>query len=293
MRYRNLLVSRILLILLFSTGFLSGIYGQAPKLKSTSWRDNWKVDLKTGSGVLLSEVPEKYLERINNVNIPLKAPGIAGIFSVKKGLTPHLEMGYQVDYMQINGKVDQGINTYNVRTKAFGNSFLVLYNLKSTKDFRPRYNYFVSYKIGAISLKNDPRKIAENGIPVLPSGTEKGNQFIKNVAVITGIGIGINYQLTNNLSLIGTFELNRSADIASDIYKIQKVFYHSPNTVNNYASLSGGICYAFNFSKQKKSSFFNSRNETEKRLLYSKIERKKGRYSKANLPPWYQHSKGI
>ena len=266
---------------------------QLPKLKSTSWRENWKIDLKTGFGILLSEVPEKYLDRINNVNIPLKVPGAIGIFSVKKGLTPHLEMGSQFDYMRIQGNVKQDNDTYNILTQALGYSFSVQYNLKRTDEFRPRYNYFTYYKIGAISLKNNPKKIMSDGSQIPATNSSSGDKFIKNVAIITGLGIGFNYQFTNNLSTIGTLELNRSSDAVSEIYRIDKIFYHSTNTVNNYSSITVGLCYSFNFSKRKKSTFFNAGTETNKRLLQSKIAKTKGKSSTSNRSPWYNKKKGI
>lgn len=288
MHYLQSLFSRILLcFVVLSFSLLS--FGQAPKLKSTSWHDTWKIEVKTGFGALLSEVPEKYLDRVNYVNIPMKVPGVTGILSVRKGLTPHLEMGYQFDYMRINGNVEQGNSTYNVQTQTLGNSFLVLYNFKSTAIFRPRFNYYGYYRIGAVSLKNDPKQIMPDGSQVPVAGSSDNNKFLKNVAVITGIGIGINYQFTNNLSLVGTFDLNRSSDAVADIYKIQKIFYHSANTVNNYSSIAIGLCYSFNLSKVKKSTFSNSGTETEKRLTQFKISKKKGKLSKSNLPIWYNY----
>jgi len=293
MLYHRSLTIRILILSLFIISFSHFSFGQLPKLKSTSWRENWKIDLKTGFGILLSEVPEKYLDRINNVNIPLKVPGAIGIFSVKKGLTPHLEMGSQFDYMRIQGNVKQDNDTYNVLTQALGYSFSVQYNLKRTDEFRPRYNYFTYYKIGAISLKNNPKKIMPDGSQIPATNSSSGDKFIKNVAIITGLGIGFNYQFTNNLSTIGTIELNRSSDAVSEIYRIDKIFYHSTNTVNNFSSITIGLCYSFNFFKRKKSTFFNAGTETNKRLLQSKIAKTKGKSSTSNRSPWYNKKKGI
>lgn len=292
MLYLQSLIVWILNLLLFTFSFSQLSFGQEPRLKSKSWRENWKIDFKTGSGALLSEVPEKYLDRINNVNIPLRVPGITGILSVKKGLTPHFEMGYQFDYIRINGNVEQGNSTYNVLTQSFGNSFLVLYNLKKTDEFRPRFNFFVYYKIGAISLKNDPKEIMQDESLLPVNESSEGNKFINNVAIITGFGIGINHQITNNLSLTGTFELNRSSDAVGEVYKINKIFYHSSNTVNNYCSIATGLCYSFNFSEHKKSTYFNPQNETDKRLIQNRIVRRKGKTSIKNKSIWYDHKRG-
>lgn len=272
------------------------VVAQQPKLKSTSWRDNWKFELKTGVGTLLSEVPDKYLDRINQVNIPTLKPGPVAVFSVKKGLTPHLEMGYQIDFMRFSGDVNQKVEqeeiTYLVLTQTMGNSFIAKYNLKPTNEFRPKYNYYISYRLGAISLKNNPTERLADG-SLAPNTISAGdNSFIKNVAIVTGIGLGINYQLTSNLSMIGTVDLNRSADVVDDIYKPYKIFYKSPNTVNSYASLSVGLSYALYFSEQKKSTFFHSRTVTDKKLLESKISHRKGKKSKSNLPVWFNHKQG-
>ncbi|MFY9154020.1 MAG: hypothetical protein WAO52_18510 [Prolixibacteraceae bacterium] len=262
-----------------------------PKLKSTSWRDNWKFEFMTGVGTLFSEVPEKYLDRINNVNIPTLKPGPTAIFSVKKGLTSHLEMGYQLDFMRIAGDVNQEEVNYHVLTQTMGNSFILKYNLKPTNEFRPRYNYYIFYRIGAISLKNNPTERRSDGslAPNIISASD--NSFIKNVAIVTGIGIGVNYQLSSNLSLIGTVDLNRSADVVDDIYKPYKIFYNSENTVNSFTSVALGLSYAINISEKKRSTFFNSNSETDKRLKQVRIKRKKGHKSTANLPVWYNHNR--
>lgn len=256
-----------------------------PNLKS-SLIDKWKFDFRTGSGTLLSEIPDKYLDRINNVSVPLKSPGLANIVSIRKGIGPHLELGYQIDYLSIRADVFQDKLQYDVNTKAFANSILLLYNLKRTDKYRPRLNYYCYYKTGAISLSNDPRE-------KYPSGNKKAlvpvsqTDYLKNVALLSGLGIGLNVQLNNNFSLTGTFEYNRISDIASDIYKFHKLFYDSGNTLTHVTCLNAGISYAFNFSEKKKSTYFRSRTQTEKRLLNQKTVRKKGRSSAANRPVWY------
>jgi len=284
------LLYRILYSILFYGAFSIQSFGQEPKLKSTSWRDNWKLEFKTGSAAILTPVPDKYLERTNNVNVPLRAPGAIGIFSIKKSITPHLEMGYQLDYMRIKGMVDNDKTEIKVLTQAYTHTYQIQYNIKSTEDYKPLYNYFLYYKIGGISLKNDP-------LDQLQAEVESGssvsvNKFVSNVAILTGIGAGINYQLSNNLSLTGTFEVNRSSDAIEELYKIHKLFYSSSHSVNNYIELSFGLSYWFSFGIQKRSLFYNSRNETDKQLKRKRIEKKKGKNSYSNKPTWYNNKKG-
>ncbi len=281
---------RILYFILFYCIFSHQSFGQEPKLKSTSWRDNWKLEVKTGTAAILTPVPDKYLERTNNVNVPLGTPGVIGIFSIKKSITPHLEMGYQLDYMRIKGMVDNDISKIKVLTQAFTHTYQIQYNIKSTEEYKPLYNYFLYYKIGGISLKNDP-------LDQLPHETEPGlsesrDKFVSNVAILTGIGAGINYQLNNNLSLTGTFDVNRSSDAIEELYKIHKLFYNSSHSVNNYIELSFGLSYWFSFGTQKKSLFYNSRNETDKQLIRTRIEKEKGKNSFSNKPTWYNNKKG-
>lgn len=281
----NTLQFRILYFILFYCIFPIKSFGQEPKLKSTSWRDNWKLEFKTGTAAILTPVPEKYLNRTNNVNIPLRIPGPIGIFSLKKSITSHLEIGYQLNYMRIKGKVNDNSSTVTVLTQAYTHTFQIQYNLKKTDEYKPLYNYFLYYKVGGISLKNEPldKKSVE-------SNSE--NKFLSNVAILTGIGAGINYQLNNNLSLTGTFDVNRSSDAMEELYKIHKLFYHSSHSVNNYIELSFGLSYWFSFGTPKRSLFYHSRNETDKQLIRTRIEKEKGKNSYSNKPTWYNNKKG-
>lgn len=281
---------RIFIIVLFCGLFSFQSFAQKPKLISSSWRDNWKLEFKTGTGTILTPIPEKYLDRTNYINIPLNVPGVIGIFSVKKSITSHLEMGYQFDYMRIQGKVAIKNIEVEVLTQSYFHSYLIQYNFKKTNKFKPLLNYFLYYKIGGISLKNDPLDDLPEG--TIPASSENTKKFTSNVAVLTGIGAGINYQLNNNFSLTGSFDLNRSSDAVEDIYQIHKLFYHSSHSVNNYISLTFGLSYCFNFSKEKKSSYFNPGTETEKRLIQSKIARRKGKSSQSNNSIWYDNKKG-
>lgn len=281
---------RVFIIVIFFGLFSFKSFAQKPKLKSTSWRDNWKLELKTGTGSILTPVPEKYLDRTNYVNVPLNSPGIQGIFSVKKSVTSHIEMGYQFDYLRIQGKVAVKNSDVKVLTQTYNHTYQIQYNLKKTNKFKPLLNYFLYYKIGGISLKNEPLdELPEGTIPTSAETTEK---FASNVAILNGLGVGINYQLNNNFSLVSSFDLNRSSDAVEAIYQIHKLFYRSDNSVNSYIALTFGLSYCFNFSRPKKSTFHYSRTETERHLIQSKIERKNGKSSAANKSVWYNNKKG-
>lgn len=286
----QLYIIRILLIILLFVIFPFQIFAQEPKLSSRiSWRDNWKLEIKTGTGALLTPVPEKYIDRTNYVNIPLHTPGALGIFSIKKSIASHFEMGYQFDYVRIQGNVPVQNIDVKVLTQAYTHTYLIQYNLKKTNKFRPPLNYFLYYKIGGISLKNDPLDELPDG--TIPASAETREKFDSNVAVLTGIGAGINYQLNKNFSLTGSLDLNRSSDAVEAIYQIHKIFYRSSYSVNSYLSLSFGLSYWINFSKQKESSYFKPKNETEKQLLKSKIAREKGKSSAANHSVWFNGKK--
>jgi hypothetical protein len=190
-------------------------------------------------------------------------------------------MGYQLDFLSVKGLVEKEGQDFKVLTQAYTHTYQIQYNFKSTTEFKPPTNYFLHYKIGGVSLRN---KILDN-----PSAN---SDYINNVAVLTSLGGGINYQISNNISITGSIDLNRSSDSAGDVFQIQKLFYRSPNTVNSYMAISGGICYWFNFTPPKKSSFFRARTETEKVLIQSKIQQHKGIKSKGNKSEWYDHQRG-
>jgi hypothetical protein len=286
--YKTNLIYIYAIILMFSL-FSFQSFGQKPKLKSSSLLDNWKLEFKTGAGTIITPVPDKYIKKINNVNIPLFTPGPIGIISIKKSITSHFEMGYQFDYMRIQGNVMVQNTDVKVLTQTYNHSYLILYNFRKTNEFRPLLNYILYYKVGAISLKNDPLGQLPEGFNNADPGSQ--GKFISNVAILTGIGAGINYQLNTNFSLTGSLDVNRSSDAVEDIYQIHKLFYQSSHTVNSYIAFSFGVSYSFKFAKQKVSNFYNPKTETDKNLLLSKIARKKGRYSAANHSVWFNYKK--
>jgi len=220
--------------------------------------DNYKLEVKMGTGAVISPVPEKYLSNINGVNLPLMKPGFAGLLLAKKMVSGHVEMGYQFEFFSLGGVVEQHASRYDLQTTALANNFLLIYNFKNIRNPRPQTNYFFYYKVGAISLKNVPRLIADDGSLGEPVG-DRG--FLNNMAVGHGGGVGFNYQLNTQFSLTGTVELNRTSDLAADVYRVDKLFYHSGSSVNSYFTVSGGICYTFN--RHKKENDGNSRFNTE------------------------------
>lgn len=284
----NSIVLRIL-FLCTVISFSSPTFSQVPRQKSSSFCDNWTIDVKTGVGILMTEVPYEFLRYINYVNLPVKVPGAAESFNIRKGITPHFELGYQFDYIQVNGKVVQGGLDYQVKTQAFESNFWLGYNFTRNDVIKPRLNFLMYYKIGGISLKNNPRIILADGSLAPVDESLEDNKFLTNIAVLTGVGAGVTYRISGNLSLITTFELNRSSDMGADIYKIHKIFYDSPNTVNKYITFSTGLSYSLNFSSSKESSYFTPKTEKDKKLLGRKIKRLKGKSSKAIRPDWYEH----
>lgn len=264
------------------------VLSQDSAWKLTYWLNDWKIEAKTGMGTILTEVPHEYLGLLNDINIPVKEIGTANTFSLRKSMTPHLEMGCQFEYLQIQGNVIQEEVNYRVKTQAFGNNLMLLYNLKRTDKLRPRYNYLVYYKVGTISLKNNPQSIWIDGMPPVKYVPVAGNDFISNVAVLTGCGVGITRQFSNNLSMVCSFEINRTSDVAKDIYQIHKLFYHSKNTVNNYSSLTVGASYTFNPSKPKTAGIFSSGTKSENKLLQHSKRKAQRKSAQAKQSLWHK-----
>lgn len=239
---------RIMLFILLFFFFFKLAEGQTFRVNYKGFGEGWKLTLKSGTGLMLSEIPEKYLENLNNVNIPQGQFGLTAVASLKKMAIPHLYVGYQLDYMRIRGQgkssslVTDSNSSIEVLTQGLGHNFTMGYYLKKKKR-EARTNYFIQYKIGALSLTNKP---LEDGI------SQVKPDFLSNVAVITGWGVGITYQFKKKLSFVFEAEINRTSDVISDLHKFYKVVYDSPNTVNHYLILSTGIKLNLDFEIKKK-----------------------------------------
>lgn len=259
-RYHVFIRFNILFLLLSLCAFNSPVSAQNDGFFEGLFTDNYKLEVKLGSGSVITPVPERYLSNINGVNLPVMKPGFAGLLLAKKMVSGHIEMGYQFEFFSLGGEVEQHASRYNLRTTALANNFLLIYNLKNIRNPRPKSNYFFYYKVGAISLKNVPRPIDQADGSVGEPVGDRG--FLNNVAVGHGGGVGFNNQLSDRVSLTGTVELNRTSDAAADVYRVDKLFYHSESSVNSYFTVSGGICYTFNLGKKEKKGSPNIHSET-------------------------------
>lgn len=233
-----------MLFLMHLTHFLGA---QTFRVNYAGAGEGWKLELRTGTGVLFSEVPEKYLENLNNVNIPAGRPGLAAIAALRKMATKHFEVGYQFDYMRIRGyakpkSTEEMVEEVEVLTQGMGHNFILSYYFREREEEDPM-NFFLQHKIGALSLNNKRLGYA---------GEQAGTDFLGNIAVITAIGAGITYKLNRNVRLTAMAEYNRSADTMQDLYRPYKLFYYSPNTVNNFLFISAGISFRFDFRKKNK-----------------------------------------
>lgn len=282
-------MQRFILFIIYAGFLILPATAQNPRLNKVLWSDNLKLEIKTGAMTIMSPVPEKYLAFTNNLNVPIEVPGMLGIFSAKRSVTPHLEVGYQLDYLRVQGNArDVNQARVEVRTQILTHCFQGQYNFKRNDVFKPLFNYFVYYKMGGISVKNDRVSPDE----ILPLPAEEGN-LNSNVAIMSGMGAGINYQLSDHLSLTGAVDINRSSDRVQEILYVHKLFYNSSYTVNKFAEMSVGLTYWFSWSSKKKSSdYYRPMSETQQLILQSKIERKKGRSSKSNQSIWFDRKRG-
>ena len=217
---------------------------------------NWKVAVKGGTVMLISEVPvplenpRQYLQYINNMNIPVWKPGIAGTLTTRKMLSAHWEMGYQLELLQLRGEAMRLTTTgsrsvTSVRTTGVGQNFTIGYVFREAWINNPKTNYTLAYKVGSLHINNRDER-DQNA----PNGNVMVETF-SNVAVITGLVNEFTFNLNRDLSLMLTAEFNRSSDTPRDIYKPYKLFYYSSHTVNNFINISVGLSYQFGFVKNK------------------------------------------
>jgi len=194
---------------------------------------------------MLSPVPEKYLFNTNDLNVPVGELGPMVTLSLKKGFTSHIEMGYQFDYLGIQGnsKNAEGYKLI-VLSQFYVHTFQMQYNFKNNYKIKPPFNYFLYFKLGGTFLKNNPVK-AEDA----PTGT-----FIQKSAqpqaFVYGLGGGVNYQLNDHFSLTGSLDFNNTTNGVEKILYFPKLFFS--NHINFYTQLSFGLSWWFNIERSRK-----------------------------------------
>ena len=173
-----------------------------------------------------------------------------------------------------------------VRTQILTHCFQGQYNFKRNEVFKPLFNYFLYYKMGGVSVKNDLVSPEQN-LPIVEGSLNS------NVVIMSGMGAGINYQLSDHLSLTGAVDINRSSDRVQEIFYVHKLFYNSSYTVNKFTELSVGLSYWFSWKSPKKSSnYYRPMSETQQLILQRKIERRKGKNSESNQSIWFDGKRG-
>lgn len=231
------LIKSIYIIILCSFISLSA-FAKNSKRKDISWRDNWKMEIKTGAVKMLTSIPDHYLFNTNNLNVPVGQPGPLGSFSLKKVATSHIEMGYQFDYLRLQGEAhNEDLLDHKVLTQIYSHTLQIQYNFKKNNTYMPPFNYFLYFKMGGAFMKNNLVDKAN------PDSIQKNIQ--KNAipqALVLGLGAGINYQLTDNFSLTGTLDINNSTNGLDKNYMI----LNSTSHINYNMQLSFGLCWWFN-----------------------------------------------
>ena len=187
---------------------------------------------------MLTPVTEKYLFNTNYLNIPVGYPGPMGTLTLKKGVTSHLDMGYQFDYLRVQGEVatNEG-DKLEVLSQIYVHSFQVRYNFKKDNKIKPPFNYFLYFKLGGTFLKNNPVNYEQ-----VPPKTIIQKSSIPQ-AFVYGLGAGINYQLNDNFSLTGSLDINNTTNGVGKIIQFPKIFYS--NHINYYSQLSFGLSWCF------------------------------------------------
>jgi hypothetical protein len=213
--YNSYLIFTLILIFLIC----SPIFGQK-KAKFYGLLNSWKLELRTGIGNPLTTIPDTYFNHIYSANMPTSGIGPIAIFSIKKGINSHFDLGYEYDYMLIQGNGDvihEPGNITDVLTQSYAHSFIFQYS----NDFNTQFNFLVYSKIGANRIKTIPLQ----------------REFLVSWQLdnsLAGIGIGMAYNLDEKFSLTWGLEYNRIFDLKNKNYN-----------VNNYMNLNAGIIYCF------------------------------------------------
>lgn len=251
-------------------------HGQNRSMLLVPLTQAWRVEAKSGAGMMLSPVPDHYLWILNDVNVPVQVPGLYSTLSLRKAITNHWEAGYTVTFSDFSGDVRQSRHKYLAHTMGLEHSLQLLYSFRATDNIRQRFNYFAFYKFGLVSLKNDVRLYLNSGRLYRNPDLQIDDFFTSYAVIGTGIGLGMNYRIATDLFVVGAWEYNRSTDAMADVYKIHKIFYPSPNTVNHYSAVAMGLSYNFDLveARKKNISYFKRRSELGKRLKHAHIRYK-------------------
>ena len=94
---------------------------------------------------MLTPVPEKFQFNTNYMNIPVGDFGPMGSILLKKGFTSHFEMGYQFDYLGIQGNVEHKEGNLIVLSQFYVHTFQIQYNIKKNDKIKPPFNYFLQH----------------------------------------------------------------------------------------------------------------------------------------------------
>lgn len=282
-------VKKALLALFFLIFWASGRSEKFPK-DPVTLGNSWKIDFRGGAGFLLSPVPDQYLFRINQVNVPMGVPGPAGIFGLRKSFSPHFEMGYQLEYIRARGDVDEPSGLYRVTTQAINNSFVLLYNFRTRTEAQNRFNYQVYYKAGAIALKNDPLLKKADGSYETPTFATR-QSFLGNAAVLSGLGIGVTHPLSGNLRIMATVELNRSSDTPAELYKLWNIFVNSRHSVNSFILTNVGVNYEFGFENPEKAKIRRASHKAAWKPKKEKKHLSRNTGASKNYSIWYKRGK--
>lgn len=242
----------------------------------------WNVEAKSGAAMIHSPMPDHYLWMLNNVNVPVQVPGLYSALSLRKTITAHLEAGYLLAFSDYSGDVKQKRHSYLAHTNGLEHSFQLFYNFRRTDNIRQRFNYYAWYKCGVVSLKNDVSLYLNSGKLYRNPDLQVDDFFTSYAVIGTGVGLGMNYRIANDIYMVGACEYNRSTDAIADVYKIHKVFFPSPQTVNHYSSLSFGLSYRFDLveARKKNISYYQRRSELGKRLKQVQIKHKRKQKAK-------------
>lgn len=244
-----------------------------------------RIEIKSGTGVLLKQVP---LGLNNSGILVIKAGefGFSNVFNLKYTLSSHFSIGYQFDYMGIpgnaSGYTENNYKATRVRSTMFGNSINIDYYFKNTYRSNYKVNYYINYKLGAVSLTLSDKDKVNETLNQIISISDVG------VGVLSGLGLGVCVILNERLGFTGKLEYNRISNSIGDIYNPHKMFTETPYMVSNYYVGTLGLSYKLfdkhgaEAIKKGSSGKFKSKRKTKEYLPYSR--KKKYPYKQSHIP---------